>query len=77
MSYRVLAINPGSTSTKIAVFDDLNVIFSLTLRHNAEKIALITKLSGLMELTIVHTNHKRPFGPQVKWITPEEFAEGH
>ena len=47
------------------------------IKHNAEKIALITKLSDLMELTIVHTNHKRPFGPKVKWITPAEFAEGH
>ena len=47
------------------------------IKHSAEKIALITKLSGLMELTIVHTNHKRPFGPQVKWITPAEFMEGH
>ena len=38
MNYRVLAINPGSTSTKIAVFDDAKNVFTETLRHDAEKI---------------------------------------
>lgn len=38
MKYRALAINPGSTSTKIAVFDDEKEVFSETLRHDAEKI---------------------------------------
>ena len=35
---RVLVINPGSTSTKIAVFDDENEIFKETIRHSAEEI---------------------------------------
>lgn len=35
---RLLVINPGSTSTKIAVFDDENVILEQTLRHSAEEI---------------------------------------
>jgi butyrate kinase len=39
MNYRVLAINPGSTSTKIAVFDDVTPVFVKTLRHDAAKIA--------------------------------------
>ena len=39
MKYRVLAINPGSTSTKIAVYDDEKALMEKTLRHNAEKIA--------------------------------------
>jgi len=34
MSYRVLAINPGSTSTKIAVYDDTAPVFEKTLRHD-------------------------------------------
>lgn len=38
MQYRVLAINPGSTSTKIAVFDDAESVFVTTLRHDAKKI---------------------------------------
>jgi butyrate kinase len=36
---RILAINPGSTSTKIAVFNDLEQIFTKTLRHSVEELA--------------------------------------
>ncbi|MHA1739065.1 MAG: butyrate kinase [Candidatus Heimdallarchaeota archaeon] len=46
MKYRVLAINPGSTSTKISVFDDENPIFIETLRHEAVKIA---EFDGIIE----------------------------
>ncbi len=35
---RILAINPGSTSTKISVFDDLNEIFTTVLRHSSEEL---------------------------------------
>jgi len=37
--FRVLVINPGSTSTKVAVFDDETQIFSKTLRHSTEELA--------------------------------------
>ncbi|CCC57671.1 MULTISPECIES: butyrate kinase [Caloramator] len=37
--FRMLVINPGSTSTKIAVFDDLNPVFVETLRHSSEELA--------------------------------------
>jgi butyrate kinase len=46
MNYRVLAINPGSTSTKIAVFDDEKALFTKTLRHDADKIA---SFGGIIE----------------------------
>lgn len=36
--YRILVINPGSTSTKIGVFDGERSIFEKTIRHDAEKI---------------------------------------
>ncbi|MRX73148.1 butyrate kinase [Bacillus lacus] len=36
--YRILVINPGSTSTKIGVYDNERSIFEKTLRHDAEKI---------------------------------------
>ena len=39
MSYRILVINPGSTSTKIGVFEDEKLLFDKTLRHSAEEIA--------------------------------------
>lgn len=35
--YNVLAINPGSTSTKIGLFKDGEVIFKETLRHSLEE----------------------------------------
>jgi len=37
-TYRILAINPGSTSTKIAVFDDERQICCQTLRHDEKEI---------------------------------------
>ena len=39
MSFKILTINPGSTSTKIAVFEDENEVFSTTLRHSNEELA--------------------------------------
>jgi butyrate kinase len=36
---KILSINPGSTSTKISLYDDLKSIFVQTLRHSAEEIA--------------------------------------
>lgn len=39
MSFKILTINPGSTSTKIAVFEDEREVFSTTLRHSAEELA--------------------------------------
>ncbi len=36
---KFLAINPGSTSTKIAVYEDLNPICVKTLRHSVEELA--------------------------------------
>ena len=38
MQYRVLAINPGSTSTKISVFDDEKEVFVKTLRHDPAEL---------------------------------------
>ncbi|MBE6069408.1 MAG: butyrate kinase [Clostridium lundense] len=38
MSYKLLIINPGSTSTKIGVFEDENLLFEETLRHSSEEI---------------------------------------
>ncbi len=37
--YTVLAINPGSTSTKIAVYSGDETLVELTLRHSAEELA--------------------------------------
>ena len=38
MSYKILVINPGSTSTKIGVYEDETQVLVETLRHSAEEI---------------------------------------
>ena len=38
MSIKSLIINPGSTSTKIGVFEDETLLFEETLRHSTEEI---------------------------------------
>ncbi|TXC93419.1 butyrate kinase [Metabacillus litoralis] len=44
--YRILVINPGSTSTKIGVFDNERSMFEKTLRHDTEKI---NKFSSIID----------------------------
>jgi butyrate kinase len=39
MAVKSLIINPGSTSTKIGVFEDETLLFEETLRHSTEEIA--------------------------------------
>lgn len=36
--FRILAINPGSTSTKIAIYDGEKPVFETTLRHSSDEI---------------------------------------
>ncbi len=47
--FRMLAINPGSTSTKIAVFDNEELVFEKTLRHSSEEIGQYEKISDQFE----------------------------
>lgn len=46
---RQLIINPGSTSTKIAVFEDEKSIFEKTLRHSNEELAVYAKIADQFE----------------------------
>ena len=39
MSYKLLMINPGSTSTKIGVYEDEKEVLVETLRHSSEEIS--------------------------------------
>lgn len=48
-NYKILAINPGSTSTKIAVFENENMVFEKTLRHSSEEIGKFEKISDQFE----------------------------
>ena len=47
--YKILAINPGSTSTKIAVFENENLLYEKTLRHSSEEIGQYEKIADQFE----------------------------
>nr|WP_300091624.1 butyrate kinase [Sedimentibacter sp.] len=44
-----LIINPGSTSTKIAVFEDENLVFEKTLRHSNEELGVYHNVADQFE----------------------------
>ena len=39
MSYKILAINPGSTSTKVALYEEERPLLDMNLRHSTEEIS--------------------------------------
>jgi butyrate kinase len=49
MAVRILAVNPGSTSTKVAVFDDEREIFSKNMRHEAKDLARFETIPDQLE----------------------------
>ena len=49
MSYIILAINPGSTSTKIAVYEDTQPVLSLAIDHSAAEIAAFATIGDQFE----------------------------
>ena len=63
MAIKSLVINPGSTSTKIGVFEDETLLFEETLRHPTEEISkyatIIDQKDVLMFLQI------KGFHPQI------------
>jgi butyrate kinase len=42
----ILAINPGSTSTKFSLFEEDNLVFESTLRHTSEELQGFDRISG-------------------------------
>ncbi len=47
--FRILTINPGSTSTKIAIFEDTKPVLEQTLRHSSEEIGQYKRLADQYE----------------------------
>ncbi|HUW07198.1 MAG TPA: butyrate kinase [Williamwhitmania sp.] len=47
--FRVLAINPGSTSTKIAVYQGTKSIFLKNIKHSSEELAPFCKITDQFE----------------------------
>ncbi len=46
---KILTINPGSTSTKIAVYDDLNPLLTESISHSVEELSRYAKVSDQFE----------------------------
>lgn len=49
MNYTILAINPGSTSTKIAVYENNTQLFVKNLKHSNEELAKFAKIADQFE----------------------------
>jgi butyrate kinase len=47
--FKILVINPGSTSTKIAVYDGHKSVFLKTVKHSVEQLAKYDKISDQYE----------------------------
>ncbi len=47
--YKILTINPGSTSTKIAVFKNEELLYEKTLRHSSDEIDKYEKIADQFE----------------------------
>ncbi len=47
--YKILAINPGSTSTKIALFDNDKEIFHKNISHDASKLAEFAEVQDQLD----------------------------
>ncbi len=43
--FNILTVNPGSTSTKIALFQNEDEIFEKTIRHSNEELAPYKKIT--------------------------------
>ncbi len=46
MPYKILVINPGSTSTKIGVYGDENQIFEKNIKHSAESLSTFSNVAS-------------------------------
>ena len=45
-NYRILVINPGSTSTKVGLFEGAEEVFSANVAHDAKKLKEIGDVSA-------------------------------
>jgi butyrate kinase len=50
MPFRILVVNPGSTSTKVALFRGNAAIISRTLEHSAQELSAFKKVIDQMDL---------------------------
>lgn len=48
--YKILAINPGSTSTKIALYEDTKELFKKNIEHSSEEISKYKNITDQYEM---------------------------
>jgi butyrate kinase len=48
--HRILIVNPGSTSTKVALFEDEAPVFAETIRHSSQEIAAFEHIADQYKL---------------------------
>ncbi len=60
MSYYILAIDPGSTSTKAALYEDEQSLFELVIDHSVEEIGcyehIVDQFEWRQDLVVYHLN---------------------
>ena len=52
-AYRILAINPGSTSTKVAVYRNQKSRYLKTIKHSLNELEKFEKIVDQLELTTI------------------------
>lgn len=60
MPYTILTINPGSTSTKIGVFEDEKETFSQNVTHSSDEIATFPTIASQYEFRERHIRAPSP-----------------
>ncbi len=50
MKTRILVINPGSTSTKIGIYDDENPLFVKSVQHSGEELSRYNEISDQYQM---------------------------
>lgn len=56
MGHKMLIINPGSTSTKVALFDDNRIISEEVIRHQREELAAFDNVADQFDTRMAHIN---------------------
>ncbi|WP_316570834.1 butyrate kinase [Neobacillus sp. YIM B06451] len=52
MAHYILVINPGSTSTKLAIYEEQKLLFSETVRHKDETLSVFLKIADQHQLRL-------------------------
>ena len=67
MAYRILVINPGSTSTKFAVYEDENPILIKGIEHDAKIISKFNNILDQYEMRKEHRVKKYRYNSRKMW----------